>query len=149
MEMQELSDIVIKLEEVHNLLRAANQEDTRFMPFYIEYWVANELMKIGYNVHIVNRKSYDLLLPKENTRIEVKSGKWDGPNAAASFGKGSQIAEGKFDYCVFVAYEINYKIFQAMIFSREELVEVAGRPRPHFARYPKKKPMSSSKIRRS
>jgi len=41
------------------------------MPIYAEYWVANELMKKGWDIQLIEggRGSHDLLLPKENIRI--------------------------------------------------------------------------------
>jgi len=107
---------------------------------YSEYWVANELMKIGHDVEMINRRGYDLLLPEKNIRIEVKSGKYSGRSAAASFGKGFQITGAKFDFCVFTTYDIDFTIKEAMVFSREELSEVANKPRSHLAAHPTTNP---------
>ena len=140
MRKEELANAVEKLDEALVALGTTEHEDTRIMPFYIEYWVANELAKRGYKVEIVNRRSYDLLLPEENIRIEVKSGKYDGIGAGASFYNGHQIKDAKFDYCIFATYDIDFRIKEVMIFSREELMEVANKPRPKLAAHPTTNP---------
>lgn len=140
MNKEDLANAVEKLDEAMIALGITGHEDNRIMPIYVEYWVANELAKRGHNVEVMNRRSYDLLLPEENIRIEVKSGKFDGGGATASFSKGHQIRDAKFDYCVFATYDIDFRIKEAMIFSREELVEVAIKPRSNFARYPSTNP---------
>lgn len=140
MNNEDLANVVSKLDEAIVALGMTGHEDNRIMPIYIEYWVANELAKHGHNVEVLNRRSHDLLLPDKNIRIEVKSGKYDGVGAAASFYKGHQIKDEKFDYCVFATYDIDYTIKEAMIFSREELLEVAEKPRPSFAAHPTTNP---------
>jgi hypothetical protein len=140
MNNEDLANVVSKLDEAIVALGMTGHEDIRIMPIYIEYWVANELAKRGHEVEVMNRRRYDLLLHDKNVRIEVKSGKFDGIGAAASFYKGHQIKEARFDYCVFVTYDIDYKIKEAMIFSREELLEIANKPRPSFAAHPKTNP---------
>jgi len=140
MKKEDLANLVEKLEEALIALGMTEHEDTRIMPIYSEYWVANELTKIGYNVEVLSRRSFDLLIPEKNIRIDVKSGKFGGLNAAASFGKGSQIKEAKFDYCVFTTYDVDLTIKEAMVFTREELKEVAEKPRPHLAAHPTTNP---------
>lgn len=135
MNRQELSNAVEKLDAALEALGQTEHEDTRLMPIYAEYWVANELAKNGFEVELANRRSFDILLPEKNLRIEVKSGKF-GRAATASFYLGHQIQESKFDFCVFVTYDIDFRIKEAMIFSREELEEVASKPRPHLAAHP-------------
>ena len=136
MKKEDLANLVEKLEESLIALGMTEHEDTRIMPIYSEYWVANELMKIGHNVEVLNRRSFDLLIPEKNIRIDVKSGKFGGLNAGASFGKGSQIKESKFDYCVFTTYDVDLQIKEAMVFTREELKDVADKPRPQLAAHP-------------
>jgi hypothetical protein len=140
MKNEELANAVAKLDEAMVALGMTGHEDNRIMPIYIEYWVANELAKRGHTVEVMNRRKYDLLLPNENIRIEVKSGKYDGVGATASFYKGHQIKDARFDYCVFATYDIDYRIKEAMIFTREELLEVAEKPRPSFAAHPTTNP---------
>lgn len=140
MKKEDLANAVEKLEMALEALGMTEHEDTRIMPIYVEYWAANELTKIGHNVEIINRRSYDLLIPEKNIRIEVKSGKYNGLCAAASFGKGDQIKTAKFDYCVFATYDIDFSVKEAMVFDREELEEVASKPRPHFAAHPTTNP---------
>jgi hypothetical protein len=81
----------------------------------------------------------DIYLPEKDVRVEVKTGKYSYGSCVASFRKGSQIKDEKFDYCVFVTYDEN-GITECLIFSREELIEVAEKPRPKYARYPKTNP---------
>ena len=57
-----------------------------------------------------------------------------------SFYKGHQIKDAKFDYCVFTTYDIDYRIKEVMIFSREEILGVANKPRPSFAAHPTTNP---------
>ena len=140
MKKEDLANAVEKLDAAMVALGMTEHEDTRIMSIYIEYWVANELAKRGHNVEVMNRRSYDLLLLEENTRIEVKSGKYNGVGATASFYKGHQIKDEKFDYCVFATYDIDFRIKEVMVFSREELLEVANKPRASFAAHPTTNP---------
>jgi len=78
-------------------------------------------------------------LIKNSNRSEV-SGKLVYRSSCASFGKGSQIKEGRFDYCVFVPYDEKYRIKEILIFKRSELVEVADKPCMNFARFPRTNP---------
>jgi hypothetical protein len=136
MKQEELASVVRSLDAALEAIGMTENEDTRIMPIYAEYWVANELAKRGHEVEVVSRRSHDLFLPAKNLRIEVKSGKYYGMGSGASFYKGSQITDGKFDYCVFVSYDIDFQIKEALIFSRKELEEVATKPRPQLAAHP-------------
>lgn len=112
------------------------------MSRYLEYRVALELAKRGHIVQVLNerdKKGADIYLPKEDIKVEVKSGKFVYGSSCASFGKGRQIKERRFDYCVFVPYDKN-RIKEFLIFSREELTEVANKPRLKLARFPKTNP---------
>jgi len=141
MRKEDLANVVEKLEAALDAIGMTEHEDTRIMPIYIEYWVASKIAeKTEHEADIVNRRGYDILLPEKNIRIEVKSGKFDGFVSGASFGMGSQIRDGKFDFCIFVTYDIDFRPREAMIFKREELIEVADKPRPEVARYPKTNP---------
>jgi hypothetical protein len=136
MNQNDLQNVVEKLDAALEAIGMTGHEDTRLMPIYMEYWVANELSRRGHEVEVVNRRSFDILLPESQIRIEVKSGKFEG-SATASFSDGRQITEQKFDYCVFATYDIDFRVKEALIFSREELQEVASKPRPHRAQHPK------------
>jgi hypothetical protein len=76
----------------------------------------------------------DIYLPKSDLRVEVKTGKHSGSSSAASFGMGNQIKDVKFEACVFLPYDARVREF--LIFDREELVEVAEKPRPKLAAFP-------------
>ncbi|NIO38691.1 hypothetical protein GTO27_13495, partial [Candidatus Bathyarchaeota archaeon] len=98
-----------------------------------------KLAETGCEVEVVNRKSYDLLV-NGNVRVEVKSGKYEDGYAAASFGKGGQIRDAKFDYCIFVSYD-GYEEREILVFTRDELREVANKPRGRgVVRYPRTNP---------
>ena len=141
MRKQDLANAVQKLEDALDALGMTEHEDTRIMPIYIEYWVANELVKFGYDAQIVNRRSFDILLTEKGVKIEVKSGKYNGIVAGASFGKGDQIKSAAFDYCVFATYDIDLRVKESMVFSLQELEEIAQKPRTKkVAMYPKTNP---------
>jgi len=71
MKKEDLANAVEKLDEAMVALGMTGHEDNRIMPIYLEYWVANELAKRGHNVEVMNRRSYDLLLPDKRLNIEV------------------------------------------------------------------------------
>ena len=101
----------------------------------MEYRVALELAKRGHVVQVLNergKRGADIYLPEEDIKVEVKSGKFVYGSSCASFGKGEQIKEGRFDYCIFVPYDENR--------IKEELAEVADMPREKFARFAKTNP---------
>jgi len=127
-------NIVRNLEYTLEAFRSAEIEDTRIFPIYAEYLVALRLEQLGFEAEVVNKKSYDILLNKK-TRVEVKTGKYEEGGAAASFRKGDQIKDGKFEYCVFVTYD-RLRTKEILVFRREELEEVALKPRLNVARYP-------------
>ena len=142
---KELTDVAKNLGKALDALDVARIEDEKLWSRYVEYLIAFMLTKQGQAVQILNERtgkrarSADIYLPEKDIRIEVKTGKYSYGSYAASFGKGSQIKEGKFDYCVFVTYDKN-GIEECLIFSRKELMEVAEKPRPKYARYPKTNP---------
>ena len=140
MKKKSLASVVTRLEDTLEALRAAEIEDNRIFPIYAEYLVALKLSQVGFSVQVVNRRSYDILL-NGNVRIEVKTGKHEyGVCAAASFSKGNQIRDKKFHYCIFVTYD-RLRVKEILVFSREELEEVALRPRGSpVVRYPKTNP---------
>src|SRR3974390_2440085 len=56
-----------------------------------------------------------------------------GTRGYASFGKGTQITGGKFDYCVFVVFDkASEKVREVLVFRRDELKDV-GRIRKGLA----------------
>jgi hypothetical protein len=139
---EDLEKVVMHLEETINDLVSAGIDDEKIMSRYLEYRVALELAKREHIVQVLNErdeKGADIYLPKEDIKVEVKSGKFVYGSSCASFGTGRQIREGRFDYCVFVPYDEN-GIKEFLVFSREELAEVANKPRVKFARFPKTNP---------
>ena len=139
MRKEELERVTTYLEKAIEELDSAGIDDERIISRYVEYRVAFELAKRGHVVQLLNRrddKKADIYLPEENIRVEVKSGKFVYGSSCASFGKGRQIRERKFDYCVFVTYDEN-KIKEFLVFRREEIKEVANRRLTRFARFPK------------
>lgn len=149
MDKEELSNTVEKLNAALEALGMSGHEDTRIMPIYSEYWIANELMKFGYDIEMVSRRGCDIILPEKNLRIEVKSGKNNGIWAAASFGRGTQITGAKFDYCVFATYDVDFRVREAMVFSRDQLNKVANKPRPQLAAHPTTNPLYAAQVRQS
>jgi hypothetical protein len=137
-----LEKVVMQLEKAIQELSSANVDDERIMSRYAEYQVALELAKRECVVQVLNErddKAADIYLPEDRIRVEVKSGKFVDGSSCASFGMGRQIKEPRFDYCVFIPYDEN-KIKEFLVFSREELLEVADKPRVKFARFPKTNP---------
>lgn len=129
MRKEELERVAMHLENAIKELNSASIDDERIMSRYVEYRVAFELAKRGHVVHVLNERSdkgADMYLPEENIKVEVKSGKFVYGSSCASFGKGKQIKEDKFDYCVFVPY-VECKIKEFLVFNRKELEEVADR----------------------
>lgn len=143
MKKDDLDMIVIQFEKILEILGSIGIDDERLMSRYVEYCVALELAKQGYFVQVLNErenKNADIYIPDKKIRIEVKSGKFVYGSSCASFGNGSQIKEGKFDYCVFVPYNEKYQIKEFLIFKRSELTEVADKPRMNFPRFPRTNP---------
>ena len=134
-----LSSIVSSFESTLEKFRSADKGDNRIFAIYAEYFVALKLTQQGFSAEVVNKKSYDVLLDYD-VAIEVKTGKYEDGCAAASFGKGKQIEDVKFDYCIFLTYD-KLRIRETLIFSRKELEEVALKPRGSpVVRYPKTNP---------
>ena len=145
MKEKELTDVATNLGKTLDALSIAGIEDEKLWSRYAEYLIAFMLMKQGHVVQVLNERTgkrargADIYLPEKDIRVEVKTGKYSYGSCAASFGKGSQIKDGKFDYCVFVTYDEN-GVWEYLIFSKEELMEVAEKPRPKYARYSKTNP---------
>ena len=134
-----LANIVGSLEGTLEALRSANREDNRMFSLYAEYLVALQFAQLGFNAEVVNKRSYDVLL-NDDLRIEVKTGKYEYSGAAASFGKGKQIKDAMFDYCIFLTYH-GLRVKETLVFSRRELEEVALKPRgSSVVRYPETNP---------
>jgi hypothetical protein len=139
MKKEDFVSLVAHLEKALESFGVAGIKDTRIVPIYAEYLVALKLAEVRREVEVVNRRSYDILV-NGNVRVEVKSGKYEDGCAAASFGKGGQIRDAKFDYCIFVSYD-GPKVREILVFNREELKEVANKPRGRtVVRYPKTNP---------
>lgn len=91
---------------------------------YAESLVAQKFMKNGRAVEFHGGR-FDLEVDGKY-RIEVKCGKLWEFGASASFGKGKQIAEEWFDYCVFVIIDgETFHPLKFFVFSRKELKECA------------------------
>jgi len=103
MERAELKTIVDCLEKTLDCLTDYRRIKV-IKPMYIEVLVALKLLEEGHKVEPFQRV-FDILVDDKH-RIEVKSGEMGRYNAGASFGKGSQIRQNKFDYCVFVVLEM-------------------------------------------
>lgn len=144
MEKKELSKVVKYLEDALAILDNTDR-DSKIRPKYAEYKVAFELAKKGHEVQLGkerdNNTSADIYLPRIKKKVEVKSGRWKSGRWCASFYNGSQIKNGKFDYCVFVQFfpeKSRPKGF--LVFTRKELEEVAKKPRKELAKHPKTNP---------
>jgi hypothetical protein len=96
---------------------------------YAESLVAQKLLENGRNV-VFHAPDFDLLVDG-GLKIEVKCGLLYNYGAGASFNKGTQIIERKFDYCVFVVIDReNFKPEKFFIFTRKQLAECTKlRPR--------------------
>jgi len=131
------SDFDRMVERLGDFVKASR--DTRLLPFYGEYLVASELAKRGHEVEVLKkRRGPDLQVRDGNYRIEVKTSRLDSPewSCTASFRKGQSIKRGDFDFCVFVTFA-NFEPKECLVFSRDELLEVAERPRPYpISTYP-------------
>lgn len=145
MKKRELGQVATHLRKILVILSSSNAEDSWIRKAYAEYLVASELAKRGYTVQIATERdvsSADIFLSDIQKRVEVKSGVYEsdeyGVETAASFGKGTQITKGKFDYCVFVTFDKN-DVDKTFIFRREELKEV-GKPRISIAGFPDTNP---------
>ncbi|MDH5787881.1 MAG: hypothetical protein OEZ40_06300 [Candidatus Bathyarchaeota archaeon] len=107
--------------------------DKRIAPYCAEYLVAKNLSLNGHDVEVLQKKrGPDIHLKDIGKYIEVKSGHsdllyWD---CGASFYNGDSIKKHKFDYCIFVVFN-NLEPREFLIFSVEELREVAEKPRPY------------------
>ena len=102
-------------------------KDRRFTTLqgtYAECLVAQKLLEKNHVVEFCSPQ-FDLLVDGK-IRVEVKCGKFWEFGASASFGKGDQIRDKKFDYCVFVVIDRDVleprKFF---VFSINELEECA------------------------
>ncbi len=139
MNQKELATICNNFEKILDISSKSN-EDSRIFQLYAEYFVAFNLMKLPYitnelrKVEVKTKSSYDILL-NGRTKIEVKSGRHHNRLAVASFKKGEQITESKFDYCIFVTHA-NLRVKEIFVFDRKELEEVALRsPKDSRATY--------------
>jgi len=133
------------LENTLKELTKSGITDSKLRFKYAEYLVAYELAKRGHYVQLSNERentNADIYIADKQKRVEVKSGKYDEDGwADASFGRGKQILENKFDYCVFVTFDESdeSKVNEIFIFTKEELEEVA-KPRKDISMHPKTNP---------
>jgi len=151
MDLKSLEGVVENLESILKILSKNNLEDRTLRYRYAEFLVAREIAKeldkreYKLEVQVLNERdvrSADIYIPEINRKVEVKSGSFWEENGikvtAASFGKGKQIRDGKFDFCVFVAFDGIKPEFY--VFSRDELVEVAENERRELADHPDTNP---------
>lgn len=125
---------VEELETISNGLKTALKyaKDARrvmaLQGMYAESLVAKKLLENKHSVEF-HSPPFDLSVDREK-RMEVKCGKLWIWGAGASFGKGNQITENKFDFCVFVVIHADtYEPLKYFVFTLEELKECAA-PRP-------------------
>ena len=107
--------------------------DKRLLPYYAEYLVALRLKELGHDVEILKkRRGPDIFDKTVNAQIEVKSSSIDLDEwaCAASFYQGASIKKQNFDYCVFVVFK-DFEPWEYLVFSIEELGEIAEKPRPY------------------
>jgi len=102
-------------------------KDRRFVVLegiYAESLVALKLLQNGHSVDL-RAPQFDLLTDGKH-RIEVKCGKLFEYGAGASFGKGDQITENKFDYAIFVIIDKEaLEPRKFFVFTAKELKECA------------------------
>jgi len=100
-------------------------KDRRFTNLESAYGECLVAQKLVENNHVVEFKQpqFDLLVDGK-IRVEVKCGElWDY-GASASFGKGDQIREKKFNYCIFVIIDrVTFEPKNFFVFSINELEE--------------------------
>jgi len=142
---KQLEDVTDNLRKALWALAVDGIEDEKLWSRYAEYLVALMFTKQGQGIQILNERtnkrarSADIYLPEKDIRVEVKTGKRSYGSYVASFGRGRQIKEGKFDCCVFITYDEN-ELREYLIFDREELIEVGEKPRPKCARFKETNP---------
>jgi hypothetical protein len=130
MNHKSLKRITKSLEDIFLELKRDELQDSDIRPRYAEYLTALTLAKKGHNVQLLGKrekKSADIYLPKVDARVEVKSACADKHGFVyASFRDGNQIKDKRFDYCVFVTFDIsgNEKPKNIFVFTRKELEEV-------------------------
>lgn len=123
------------LETALTEIARAGLKDRDIRHVYSEFRVASLLADRGHSVQVLGERevrSADIYLPHIRKRVEVKSCKAyeeDGQVdwAYASFAKGNQIKNDKFDYCVFVVFDrSSEKVRTTFVFTKDELKEVAN-----------------------
>jgi hypothetical protein len=152
---RDLARITHHLKSILRLLDSPDLRDSRIMSSYAEYLVAYELTKHGHHlVQMLGERDQlgaDIWMPKKGHKnggigVEVKSGRWQQKNklpmfSCASFRKGNQIRDGKFDFCVFAPYD-ELGPTEFLVFARRELSELskASKERKGFAKHEKTNP---------
>jgi hypothetical protein len=130
MELQSLAKITASLETALREISRLKLRDKNLRCKYAEFLVAKRLAQRGHVIEILNERcktSADIFLPKCGKLVEVKSScfhkdKW----ADASFRDGNQVAEGRFDYCVWVLFDVRIaKPKHIFVFTKDELKEIA------------------------
>lgn len=133
------------LEDVLRELARSGLEDRDLRHRYAEYMVASKLAERGRKICLLGHRrdtGADIYLADINKRVEVKSSTIDEHGCAyASFQKGRQIREDRFDYCVFVRFGRAKRrtITDCFVFKLDELTEVTE-ARPRLAAHPDSNP---------
>ncbi|MFZ3058298.1 MAG: hypothetical protein WA102_01050 [Candidatus Methanoperedens sp.] len=145
MKVDALKGIRDSMKDVLKVLTQSGIVDSKLRSRYAEYLVGYKLAKRGHAVQLSGErqdKNADIYIDDIQKRVEVKSGKYAGGRAWASFGNGKQISKNKFDYCVFVTFDEfdESKVNEIFIFTRKELKEIAEHTRKDFAAHPKTNP---------
>ncbi len=144
MEKTYFQDAVAHLGNALEKLYAAGVEDYILRSKYAEYLVALKLMEENWEPKLTGGRKGDIRIlgPAEykGTVFEVKSGKINERGCSgASFGKGEQITNARFDYCVFVTFN-KHSPKDFFIFTHKELSELANKRRPENVGEPERNP---------
>lgn len=129
--MAKMSSIETIAQSLLTALKASG--DKRLASFCAEYVVAMKLSQKGHDARVLQkRRGPDIYLKDLEKYVEVKSGHadlsdWD---CTASFRKGKSIKNKEFHFCVFVVFRKS-EPSEFLVFSVEELIEVAEKPRPY------------------
>lgn len=129
MNSRSLVKIVNSLKKTLRELEKHRISDSKIRARYAEYLVAYELAKRGHDVRLGQQRTdrgADIYLADLKKRIEVKSGKYEDGWTDASFNLGRQIAQNKFDFCVFVTFSEpdDSEVDECFVFNRDELREI-------------------------
>jgi hypothetical protein len=143
--LEDLKKLEMESKSLANAMFKINKSDRRVLYVWSEYFVALRIKELHpeWNITVSGAvNSADVLCEKNGNKIkiQVKTGKWESYNFGsdvfcsgdASFGKGTQIRERRFNFLVFlILNETNIR--ETLVFSIDELNEIS--PRPNMVRY--------------